>query len=338
MGLFDKLVDDVLGDPFGSYHQAHTAGQAARTQARYQEEGVEEQRRQFEENRAMLEPYVRAGRYGMFGVPEGGLSEREMYGTKNPFADQVRGMTQEQISRARSEIGNQGGDPMYLAALDAMRAGEDPTWAGSEYSDERTDPGGVFQFARAGEEALPVLQQFAQTGGEALEGQRALAGLGGAEAQASAIEALRGTPEYEMLVREGEEALLQNASATGGVRGGNTAGALSELRPGLLVDLINRQYSRLGGLAGAGGNVAGSMASNAQNVYSNLMNTGQASSVGSANLGQQFGAQAAQGLSNIGAYQAGGMQSQAQGAGSGLRDWMGLMQGAGNIIKGIGSL
>lgn len=333
MGFFDKIMDDVLGDPFGSYHQADVARQAGEQQARYAEEGVEEQRRQFDYIKSVLEPYMRAGRYGMYGLPEGGLSEREMYGTKNPFAQQVSGMTQQQIQRERDRISREGGDPMYKAALEAVRAGQDPTWAGSEYSDQPVEAGGVFQFAQAGEEALPILQQFAQTGGDALTAQRALTGLEGADAQAQAIEMLKGTPEYEMLVREGEQALLQNASATGGVRGGNTAGMLSELRPGLLVDMINRKYAQYGGLAGAGGNVASSLASNAQNVYGNLMNVGQASASGAVNTAQGFGANAAKGLNAIGAYMGGAMNAGAQGAGSGLSS---LVNAAGDVAKVAG--
>ena len=335
MGLFDKLVDDVLGDPFGTYHQAHTAEQAGYTQSKYAEEGVQEQQRQFDYLKTILEPYVKAGRYGMYGLPEGGLTEREMYGTKNPFADQVSGMTSQQISRARQDIANKGGDPLYMAALDAVRAGEDPTWAGSEYSDERTDPGGVFQFAEAGEEMLPFLQQFTDVGSAALTAQSDLAGLSGADAQTAAIEGLKGTPEYEMLVREGEEALLQNASATGGVRGGNTASALMEMRPDILVDMINRKYSQYGGLAGAGGNVASSLASNAQNVYQNLLNVGQSSATNTASSANQFGADMAQGLNTIGAYQAGAANAGAAGAGSGLSAFVSM---AGDIANVAGAL
>jgi hypothetical protein len=55
-----------------------------------------------------------------------------------------------------------------------------------------------------------------------------------------------------MLVRSGEEAILAQAAATGGLRGGNVQRALSQYRPQVLSSLINQQYQRLGGLTQLG--------------------------------------------------------------------------------------
>jgi hypothetical protein len=55
-------------------------------------------------------------------------------------------------------------------------------------------------------------------------------GLNGNDnAAAKAIAALKASPMFTSLFNTGQEAVLQNASATGGVRGGNTQGALYEL-------------------------------------------------------------------------------------------------------------
>jgi hypothetical protein len=54
----------------------------------------------------------------------------------------------------------------------------------------------------------------------------------------------------------GEERILANASATGGLRGGNVQAALAQFSPALLADTINQQYSRLGGLVQVGQNSA----------------------------------------------------------------------------------
>jgi len=97
-----------------------------------------------------------------------------------------------------------------------------------------------------------LLQPYVKTGESAIGGQMALAGLQGPEAQQSAITALEQGPQYEALVRQGEEALLQNAAATGGLRGGNVQGALAQFRPQMLSNLIESQYSRLGGLTNVG--------------------------------------------------------------------------------------
>jgi hypothetical protein len=97
-----------------------------------------------------------------------------------------------------------------------------------------------------------LLSPFVKTGTEAQVGQRNLIGLGGADAQAAAIQALQNSPEFAALQQQGESRILANASATGGLRGGNTQGALAQFAPALLSAQINDQYNRLGGLASMG--------------------------------------------------------------------------------------
>jgi hypothetical protein len=54
-----------------------------------------------------------------------------------------------------------------------------------------------------------------------------LTGVNGADAQAAvAIEALKASPFYQSLFRTGEEAVLQDASATGGLRAATLSAAL----------------------------------------------------------------------------------------------------------------
>ncbi len=65
----------------------------------------------------------------------------------------------------------------------------------------------------------------------------ALSGLGGADAQKNAIAAIEQGQNMQALSRAGEEAILQNAAATGGVRGGNTQGALATNRQNILQGL-----------------------------------------------------------------------------------------------------
>jgi hypothetical protein len=78
------------------------------------------------------------------------------------------------------------------------------------------------------------------------------AGLTGQEAQAQAIEKIAQSPLLAELTRQGEEALLQNRAATGGLRGGNTQGALAQFRPAMLQAEIDKYYGRLAGLSGVG--------------------------------------------------------------------------------------
>ena len=78
------------------------------------------------------------------------------------------------------------------------------------------------------------------------------AGMTGTEAQAAAIERISQSPLLAELMAQGEQGILQQAAATGGLRGGNIQGALAQFRPQMLQQEIERQYSRLGGLSAAG--------------------------------------------------------------------------------------
>lgn len=89
-------------------------------------------------------------------------------------------------------------------------------------------------------------------------------------------------PLTQQLIQQQENALLQNASATGGLRGGNIQGALAEFRPQLIQQQLQNQYNRLGGIAQMGYSAAG-------NLGSGAMQTGQ-QAVGL--LGQSGAAQA----------------------------------------------
>jgi hypothetical protein len=75
--------------------------------------------------------------------------------------------------------------------------------------------------------------------------------MNGNDAAAKAIAALKASPMFQSLFNTGQEAVLQNASATGGVRGGNTQHALYDLGSNTLSQVIEDQLSRLGGLAGS---------------------------------------------------------------------------------------
>jgi hypothetical protein len=97
-----------------------------------------------------------------------------------------------------------------------------------------------------------LLSPYVQTGTDAMAQQRAMAGLDGPEAQRAAMEAISSSPEMMAMTQQGENALLQQGAATGGLRGGNVQGALAQFRPQMLSSLINQQYGRLGGLTQIG--------------------------------------------------------------------------------------
>ena len=107
-----------------------------------------------------------------------------------------------------------------------------------------------------------ILKPYADAGVGSLKAQQDMLGLNGNDAQAQAMNALQNSSQFGALAKQGEDAILQNASATGGLRGGNVQAALAQFRPALLNQLINDQYSRLGGITSIGQNAA-AMAGNA---------------------------------------------------------------------------
>jgi hypothetical protein len=120
-----------------------------------------------------------------------------------------------------------------------------------------------------------------------------LAGLSGANAQQQAIQGIQNGPQFAAMTQAGEAGILANASATGGLRGGNVQAALGQFRPQVLSQLIDQQYSRLGGLSAMGQNAAAGVGTAAQNTgqaVSGLMQQqGAARAGGALASGQAWG-------------------------------------------------
>lgn len=120
------------------------------------------------------------------------------------------------------------------------------------------------------DEIQKLLKPYVDAGEPALLGQQSLIGLKGAPAQAQAIKAIEDSPEFGALIRQGENAILQNASATGGLRGGNIQAALAKFRPNVLSALIDQQFSRLSGLTQLGQNSAAMVGNAGMNTGTNI--------------------------------------------------------------------
>lgn len=135
-----------------------------------------------------------------------------------------------------------------------------------------------------------LLAPYVGAGTGALGQQQALIGLGGQDAQQKAIDAIRNGSEFQALNQEGQNAILQNAAATGGLRGGNTQGALAKFSPALLSELINQQYGRLGGLTSLGQNSAVGVGNagiqTGNNIAGLLQSIGNANAAGALAKGQ----------------------------------------------------
>jgi hypothetical protein len=198
------------------------------------------------------------------------------------------------VAGATVAVGAYGANQQKKAAQSASRAQTQAADAQIAASER--------QFERVRE----LLQPFVDAGTGALGQQQALIGLSGPQAQQAAIQALESSPQMRALVQSGENAILQNASATGGLRGGNVQAALAQFRPQVLSSLIENQFARLGGLTSLGQNAA----------------------AGVGNAGMQTTSQVNQALANIGSAQAGAALARGQ-ANANL---------AGSISGGLGML
>ena len=169
---------------------------------------------------------------------------------------------------------------------------------------------GIAEQRRQFDALQALLKPYTEAGVPALEQQQAFLGLRGPEAEQAAIDRISSGAGFQESVRQGEEALLQRASATGGLRGGNIQGALAQFRPALLNQALEQQYSRLGGMT----------------------TLGQRSAAGVGAAGMETGTNVANLLSQQGAALAGGELGQAKAYGQVLNmpaQFLGMQYGAG---------
>ena len=169
---------------------------------------------------------------------------------------------------------------------------------------------GIAEQRRQFDALQALLKPYTEAGVPALEQQQAFLGLRGPEEEQAAIDRISSGAGFQESLRQGEEALLQRASATGGLRGGNIQGALAQFRPALLNQALEQQYSRLGGMT----------------------QLGQRSAAGVGAAGMETGTNVANLLSQQGAALAGGELGQAKAYGQVLNmpaQFLGMQYGAG---------
>jgi len=116
------------------------------------------------------------------------------------------------------------------------------------------------------------MEPFVAQGESALQQQAALTGLGGQEQQQQAYQAFADSPGQQFLREQQERALLRNASAIGGLGGGNIRTALQQQAFGRAQTDIGQQFNRLASISGS-----------AQTAATNL---GQFGAQSAANIGQ----------------------------------------------------
>lgn len=131
---------------------------------------------------------------------------------------------------------------------------------------------GVEEQRRQFDQLQALLKPYTEVGLPALEAQQAFLGLKGPEAQQAAIKGISEGETFKEFAKQGEEAILQRASATGGLRGGNIQQALAKFRPELLSSLIEQQYGKLGELTKIGQSSAAGVGSAGITTGTNIAN------------------------------------------------------------------
>lgn len=149
---------------------------------------------------------------------------------------------------------------------------------------------GIDEQRRQFDKLQELLKPYVEAGAGAMGAQQGMLGLKGAQEQQAALTALEQSPFFQGLVQQGENALLQQSSATGGLRGGNLQAALAQFRPNMLGQAFSDQFNRLGGLtqlgqASAAGQGAAGMGMAGQ-IANLLGDVGKAQAIGSLAKGQ----------------------------------------------------
>lgn len=177
-------------------------------------------------------------------------------------------------------------------------AGIDATERAAQLQFEATQAG-IAETGRQFDVTQANLKPFQEAGVGALSQQQALLGLSGQEAQQQAFSGLQESPGQQFLRERQQRALVRNASAIGGLGGGNVRTALQEQAVGFAQQDIQNQFGRLGQIAGQGQNTAINLGQFGANASSNIANLGVAGA--EARASGILGAQAvrAQGTQNI---------------------------------------
>lgn len=170
------------------------------------------------------------------------------------------------------------------------------------------------------EQTRTDLAPWQTAGTEALGVQSDILGLNGDQAQGGAIQDLQKSPMYQALFGNGENAILANASATGGLRGGNTQRSLANFGRDTLAQVIEAQLAKLGGVSSQGQNAAAQVGNFGANAVNAITNAG----TNSANNVTQL-------LGDQGAARAGASLASGAATGSMVKDITGAITGlAGN--------
>lgn len=335
--LGGTAVAGAAGAGLAASRGASAAKSAAATQASAQDRAIAEQQRQFDTIRQILAPYVQAGSpeltqpyiqagpgairglQALTGLGGEQARQQALFDVRqSPRFRQLADVTQQNVDEyARNreqELAKLQKQQSYINPSVTVGKGQDRALAIKQAQEDITA-----KFNQETDAKVRDLMSQGYTQQQALlkpvleSGQYDQMGR---QMQEQAIQQIEQGPLYQQLAQQGEQAILANASATGGLRGGNVQAALGQFRPQLLNQLIEQQYARLAGLANVG-----------QTSAQSLLGIGQASAAGQAASAGQAGNAISGLLASQGAAQAAGQVGAAQAFAQGLSGVTGTVSG-----------
>lgn len=172
-------------------------------------------------------------------------------------------------------------------------------------STQQSTQAGIDETRRQFDAVQKLLSPYVTAGNQSLVAQQDLLGLNGSASQQAAVSAVQASPQFQAMLKLGETGILQNASATGGLRGGNTQAALAQFSPALLAQQLEARYSQLGGITSIGQNAAarvGNAGMQSGNTISGLLGQLGASQAGAALAQGAVGSGIGSSLASMGGY------------------------------------
>ena len=251
MSIFSGIASAIAGATSASA-ATKAQGRAADLSAEVQREAMEEQRRQFEAMKEVLSPYVNMG--------NSALDEMSALLGMDYEDSTTQSCGLGEYEDRRDEINSTYTSDMK-AELTRFKKERDEWQQSGEWL--KGDKGPTTT-------ALDITGKYRRDMADLGDAPRGdvttTKTISGDERQKEAVASIENSARFKEMVRQGEEGIMQNSAATGGVRGGNTQGALAQFRPSILSGLIEERLNQLGGLAGMGANAAAGVGAGAQNL------------------------------------------------------------------------
>lgn len=252
----------AIGSIAGGLLGGQGAKDAAKQQAKAQQKALSQQAGQFAVTQGNINPWIKAGQADLGGIQDLlGFGGSTGLGSGLSPADQVKFLVSNTTGKSHKQI-------MQWLAANPNASPDNQLAAVSSLAD-------VNERAR--------WQEYASAAGPYVPAGTPMSAN---DAQQAAIGKLKASPAFTSLYDTGADTILQNAAATGGLRGGNTNNGLAQFGSSLLAQVIQQQLGNLGSVSGLGaqsGLGLGQISQNNSNAQSQIYGQiGNANAVGAA--------------------------------------------------------